>query len=147
MFKNYLRRQKQVKYVGGCREDQYCYDSLNEKNEAYCTSKIFQKTEGAQCYGSTECLSRMCMKNKCAALPDGLTCANHFECGNQSYCDDSHICQKIKKEGAWCCTVQERTQYLQATNGCRKMNTEVKTLIEKYIHTLHVTTSGRTLHG
>ena len=25
--------KKQVKYVGGCREDQYCYDSLNEKNE------------------------------------------------------------------------------------------------------------------
>ena len=94
--------KKQVKYVGGCREDQYCYDSLNEKNEAYCTSKIFQKTEGAQCYGNTECLSRMCMKNKCAALPDGLTCANHFECGNQSYCDDSHICQKIKKEGEQC---------------------------------------------
>ena len=94
--------KQQVKYVGGCREDQYCSETFNERNEAYCTPKIYQKTEGTQCYRNTECLSRMCMKNKCVALPDGLTCGSHFECGNQSYCDDSHICQKIKKEGEQC---------------------------------------------
>lgn len=91
------KEKQQVKYVGGCREDQYCSETFNERNEAYCTPKIYQKTEGTQCYRNTECLSRMCMKNKCVALPDGLTCGSHFECGNQSYCDDSHICQKIKK--------------------------------------------------
>ena len=87
----------------GCQNQQTCrFSKLGMRSIGNCDSlSVKPKSFGHPCNKPSDCLSEICVNNRCSVDYIGSICSSHNQCNAVSYCDGK-ICQLRRFKGDSC---------------------------------------------
>ena len=90
-------------YYRPCPFGEVCSRKFRGRAITYCEKRNILKFHDEYCDIDAECLTKMCIDNKCIGREDGEPCEQDYECGKESFCNQRFgVCMRYATNNEIC---------------------------------------------